>query len=208
MNTKKELIDELILEGYLRTPRIIDAFIKIDRADFLSEDLKGEAYLDIALPIGYNQTISQPLTVAFMLELLEPKEGNKILDVGSGSGWQAAMLAEIVGGKGRVYGIEIIPEIKKIGEGNIRKYNFIDKGIVKIILGDGSKGLKEASPFDRIIAGAMASEIPKAFFEQLKTGGRLVVPQGGSVWLIIKKSKDEFEKYEYPGFAFVPLVRR
>lgn len=205
---KEKLISSLIADGYLKTPQIIAAFRRIDRADFVSEKFKRDAYLNAPLPIGYGQTISQPLTVAFMLELLKPEKGDKILDVGSGSGWQTALLAEIAGEKGKVFGVEIIPELKEFGEKNIAKYDFIEKGIVKIILANGSAGFLKEAPFDKIIAGAMAAVPPKAFLEQLKIGGRLVMPCAGSVWLMIKNSEDKFEKYEYPGFAFVPLVAR
>lgn len=206
MDSLKQLVKNLIDSGYLKTPSIIDAFRKIDRADFIPEKIKIDAYLNTPLPIGYGQTISQPLTVAFMLELLKPEKGDKILDVGSGSGWQTALLAEITGKNGKIFGLEIIPELKDLGEKNIAKYNFIKNGIVEIILADGSAGLKKEAPFDKIIVGAMAETIPKEFREQLKIGGRLVMPYRGSVWLIIKKSEDDFEEYEYPGFAFVPLV--
>lgn len=208
MNSSKQLIDDLIDEGYLRTPRIIDAFRKIDRADFVLENFKAGAYVNAPLPIGYGQTISQPLTVAFMLELLKPEKGDKILDIGSGSGWQTSLLAEIIGEKGKVFGVEIIPELKEFGEKNIAKYGFIEKGIAKVNLAGGVLGLKEEAPFDKIIVGAMAEIVPKEFREQLKIGGRLVAPCAGSVWLIIKKAEDKFEEYEYPGFAFVPLVTK
>ena len=119
------LINSLIQEGWLKTERYIEAFKKIKRVDFLPEEIKDLAELNEALPIGYSQTISQPLVVAFMIELLKPEEGEKILDVGSGSGWTAAILAEIVGDKGKIIAIEIIPELKEFGENNILKYNFI-----------------------------------------------------------------------------------
>lgn len=208
MNSSKQLIDDLIGEGYLRTPRIIDAFRKIDRIDFVPEKFKADAYINAPLPIGYGQTISQPLTVAFMLELLDPEKDDKILDVGSGSGWQTALLAEIAGEKGKVFGVERISELAEFGEKNIDKYDFIKKEIAKIIYANGSKGLKNEAPFDRIIAGAMAEKIPEELKKQLKIGGRLVIPQGGSIWLLIKKSEVEFEEYEYPGFAFVPMVTK
>lgn len=204
----EKLIQELISEGYLKTPNIIEAFRNVDRADFVPDYLKSEAYVNAPLPIGYGQTISQPLTVAFMLELLKPEKGQKIMDVGSGSGWQTALLAHIAGISGKVFGIEIIPELKEFGERNVAKYNFIKKGAVKMIFADGSKGLKSEAPFDRIIAATMADRAPEAFRKQLKIGGRLVMPIAGSVWLIIKKVDDEFEEYEYPGFAFVPLVEK
>jgi len=205
---KEKLISSLIAEGYLKTPQIINAFRKIDRADFVLEKFKNDAYLNAPLPIDFGQTISQPLTVAFMLELLKPEKGDIILDVGSGSGWQTALLGEIVGGKGKVFGVEVIPELKDFGEKNIAKYNFIEKGIVKIVQAGGVKGLKEEAPFDKIIVGAMAESVPKEFRDQLKIGGRLVIPYQGSIWLMIKKDDNGFEEYEYPGFAFVPLVNK
>src|SRR5687767_9613389 len=126
--TKDQLMDELIAEGVLRTPRILEAFRAIDRADFVPDDLKGQADVNAPLPIGEGQTISQPLTVAFMLELLQPQPGNNILDLGSGSGWQTALLAHIVGGEGRVTALEIIPELYEQSRKNIEKYNFLTKG--------------------------------------------------------------------------------
>jgi len=214
------LIESLIKEGWLKTPRIIEAFRKIKRVDFLPEETQDLAELNEALPIGYGQTISQPLVVAFMLELLDPRPGDKILDVGSGSGWTTAILAEIVSQngrnqkskiknqKGKVIAIEIIPELKEFGEKNVAKYNFLDKGIVKFICTDGSKGYQKEAQFDKILASASARELPPAWKEQLKVGGRIVTPIGTSIWLFIKKSSEQFEEIEYPGFVFVPLIEK
>jgi protein-L-isoaspartate(D-aspartate) O-methyltransferase len=201
-----DLIDSLIQEGWLKTERIIEAFRKIRRVDFLPENIKDLAELNEALPIGFGQTISQPLVVAFMLELLEPKPGEKILDIGSGSGWTSALLAEIGGERGRVIAIEVIRELKDFGEENTKKYDFIRQGRVKFIYGDGSKGYQREAPFDKILASASAEKIPKAWREQIKIGGRIVTPIGSSIWLFIRKSEQEFEEIEYPGFVFVPLV--
>jgi len=200
------LIDFLIKESWLKTPRIIDAFRKIKRADFLPDDLKDWAESDQALPIVYDQTNSQPLTVAFMLELLEPKEEEKILDIGSGSGWTTALLAEIVGQNGEVIAIDIIPELVEFGKNNIGKYNFLEKGIVKLICADGSKGYEPEAPYDKILVSASAEKLPEAYDEQLKIGGKIVIPIRDSIWLFIKKSDKNFDKFEYPGFVFVPLV--
>ena len=208
-----DFINLLIQEEWLKTPRIIEAFQKIKRADFMPEDMKHLAELNEALPIGYSQTISQPLVVAFMLELLQPEPGDKILDIGSGSGWTTALLSEIVGGKGlpavgqgEVIAVEIIPELVKFGKDNVAKYNFIEKGIAKFIFSDGSKGYKKEAPFDKVLVSAESKELPSEWREQLKIGGRMVAPIQGSIWLFIKKSNKNFEEKEHPGFAFVPLI--
>ena len=204
---KDFLINNLISSGYLKTPRIIEAFNKIDRADFVPENLKDEAYIDAPLSIGEGQTISQPLTVAFMLELLEPDQGDMILDVGSGSGWTTALLAEIVGEKGKVFAIERVPELCEFGKKNAAKYDFIASGRVEIVCGDGTKGWSDKNIiFDKILAGASGKKLPEAWKKQLKIGCRIVVPLEHSIWLFIKKSEDDFEEVEYPGFVFVPLI--
>ena len=204
MNT---FVSDLIKQGVLKTPLIIEAFKKINRADFVPPELKERAYVNEPLPIGKGQTISQPLTVAFMLELLQPEPGNKIFEIGFGSGWQTAILAEIVEVKGRIFAIERIPEIFRFGRKNIAKYNFIKNGIVKTIGGDATLGLKRHAPFDRIIAAASGKEMPEEWLKELKVGGCLVAPIKESIWLYIKKSSKEFKKQEFPGFVFVPLVR-
>ena len=199
------LIDSLIKNGWLKTPRIIEAFQKIKRADFMPEDMKNLAEVNEAFPIGYGQTISQPLTVAFILEELRPKPGQKILDIGSGSGWTTALLAQIVGSEGKVIAIEIIPELKEFGKANVSKYNFVN---VNFICADGSKGYEKEAPFDCILVSAAAEKVPQAWRKQLKIGGRIVCPIGSSIWTIIKKSESDFEEIERPGFAFVPLISK
>jgi len=200
----KQLIEKLINAGYLKTPEIIDAFYKIDRVDFVPEELKDEAYANVPLPIGHGQTISQPLTVVFMLELLQPKSGHKILDVGSGSGWQSSLLAYITGDEGRVIAVERIIELSEFGKDNSKKYNFKN---LEFIAGDGSVGYKKEAPYDRIIVAASAfDKIPDELKKQLKIGGRLVVPVKNSIWLVIKKDDNKYEEKEFPGFVFVPLV--
>lgn len=209
------LVESLIKDGWLKTPRIIEAFKKIHRADFLPEDSKNFAEINSAFPIGFGQTISQPLVVAFMLEKLQPRKGEKILDVGSGSGWTTALLAEIVGPKGKVIGIEIVKELKNFGEQNVSKYNFVEKGIVEFICADGSKGYPQTysrpdfvEGFDKILCSATAKEVPKVWKNQLKVEGRIVTPIGTSIWLFIKQSQKEFVEFEYPGFVFVPLIEK
>ena len=211
--TLEKLIKNLVDDGYLKTPSIIEAFQEIDRIDFVPENLKEVAYANNPLPIGHEQTISQPLTVAFMLELLEPKKGERILDIGAGSGWQTALLAHIVGSassadkKGEVVAIERIPELVEMAEENIAKYNFLEKGVVQIIQGDGSKGHKDEAPYDKIIAAAAADKIPPAWKEQLKIGGRIVAPVGQSIVMIEKTEQNQFTQKQHFGFSFVPLVK-
>ncbi len=206
------LIDNLIRDGYLKTPEIIQAFKKIKRADFTRAEDAGSAEIDAALSLGFGQTISQPLTVAFMIEKLQPLSGEKILDVGSGSGWTSALLAEIVGATGKVYGVERICELTDFASGNIGKYNYIKKGTVQIICTDGYKGLPEFAPFDKILVSAAAEEIPEKLLEQLRPGGRLVIPLGGrhetqSIVVVDKTAENKFKRKEFPGFVFVPLVK-
>lgn len=208
------LIDNLIAEGWLKTPIIIEAFRKIKRVDFLPKGMENLAELNEALSIGFGQTISQPLVVAFMLEQLNPQSGEKILDIGSGSGWTSALLGEIVREQGKVIAIEVIPELKEFGEKNVAKYNFIEKGIVEFICADGSRGYPNiasrsefAKGFDKILASASVQDkVPQVWKDQLKIGGRIVTPIKDSIWLFIKKTEQEFEEIEYPGFVFVPLI--
>ncbi len=205
------LIDQLIEEGYLKTPRIIQAFRKIKREDFVREEERGAAGLNLPLPIGEGQTISQPLTVAFMLENLGPREGDAVLDVGSGSGWTTALLAEIVGERGAVFGIERLKALKEFGDQNISKYNFLKKGVVKTFEGDGRQGLPEFGPFDRILVSAAVEQVPAPLLDQLKITGRLVIPvgkpgQGQEIAVIDRANENEYEEESFPGFLFVPLI--
>ncbi|KKS90605.1 MAG: Protein-L-isoaspartate(D-aspartate) O-methyltransferase [Parcubacteria group bacterium GW2011_GWF2_43_11] len=203
------LVEELIVDNWLKTPYIIEAFKKIKRVDFLPEEMKNFAELDEALPIGQGQTISQPSVVVFMLEKLEPKPGDKILDVGSGSGYSSALLGEIVGKNGKVISLEIVPGLKESGEENTSKYNFVKQKRVEFILADGSKGYLKEAPFDRILCSAsVQKEIPQAWRKQLKVGGKIVAPIGSSIWVLTKKSESNFEEIEYPGFTFVPLITK
>lgn len=201
-----DLVEQLINQGWLKTPRIIKAFQKIKRIDFLPDQFKKLADLDEPLPIGFNQTNSQPLTVAFMLELLDLKPADNVLDVGSGSGWTTSLLAEIVGSKGRVTALEINSQLKQFGDKNISKYNFIKKGIVQTFLADGNKGYSKNSLYDKILVSAAVVKLPDCFKKQLKINGRIVLPIDSSIWLFVKKTETDFQAKEYPGFIFVPLV--
>lgn len=200
-----ELINSLIKDGWLKTSRIIKAFREVKRADFMPEGMEKMAKINKALPIDYGQTISQPLTVAFMLEQLQPEKGDNILDIGSGSGWTTALLSSIVGKKGKVTALEIIPQLKKFGEKNLSQYDF--KDIAQFVCADGHQGYKEESPFDKILVSASAKEVPRAWKKQLKVKGRLVASIKNSIWTIIKVEENKFEEIEHKGFIFVPLVK-
>ena len=194
--------------GKVTNPTVLEAFAAIRREDCVPPDVKPLASLNEALPIGYNQTISQPLTVGFMLELLEPKKGNRILDIGAGSGWTTALLSHIVGKEGKVVGLEIIPELAEFGKKNVAKYSFIEKGIAKCLCQDANTGYPFEAPYDGILVSASLSkkELPRAWREQLKVGGNIVVPIQESIWVFTKKSTTEFKEKEYPGFMYVPFI--
>ena len=204
--SQENLIKELIDTGWLKTPQIIEAFSQIKREDFVLEEEKDWAYINDALSIGYNQTISQPLVVALMIELLSPQPGEKILDIGTGSGWTTALLAYLVKPKGRVIAIDIIPELVEFGEKNVGKYNFVKKGIVQFVCADGKLGYEKEVPYDKILVSASVFEVPEELFKQLKIGGKMVLPLEESIILINKTSQSDYTKQEFPGFVFVPLV--
>ncbi len=211
--TKEELIGELVHDGYLKTPSIIDAFTYVDRVDFISEDMKRYTYTNEPLPIGFDQTISQPLTVAFMLELLSPKIGDVILDIGVGSGWQTALLAFIISREygeeehtPSVFGVERIHELFESARQNVEKYHYISRNIVLLKEGDGTTGFLEHAPYDKIVAAAAAPTIPQAWKDQLKIGGRIVAPVDESIVVLDKKGTMDFEEKRYFGFHFVPLI--
>jgi len=203
MDTNQELVQYLKKIEVLRTSRIIEAFEKIDRVDFVLPQDKKHAYANIPFSIGYGQTISQPLTVAFMLERLWPRDGDKILDIGSGSGWTTALLAQIVGNAGEVIGLEIIPELVKFGSENLGKYNFGNaeiRSVKKNILGSPDE------KFDKILVSAAAKEFPEELLDRLKDGGSMIIPVRNSIIEIHKDKEGNVEKKEIPGFVFVPLV--
>ena len=206
--TNEGLIRELKEGGYLRSASVEDALRSVDRSLFVPEEHRAEAYENHALPIGFGQTISQPLTVAFLLSLLEPKAGDKILDVGMGSGWQTALLAWLTGEGGIVIGIERMQELAESAEKNIQKIHTVKKGTIKTVLGDGSKGYSAEAPYDKIIAAASGTAIPTGWKEQLKIGGRIVTPVGQQIRVLNKTGPNEFTEQNYFGFSFVPLVEQ
>ncbi|MDP3947327.1 MAG: protein-L-isoaspartate(D-aspartate) O-methyltransferase [bacterium] len=204
--TNESLIEELKREGYLKTSEIIRAFLSVDRRDFVPEEMRAEAYRNTALPIGEGQTISQPLVVAFMLELLRPEAGQKILDIGTGSGWVAGLLSELVGKNGRVISVERIPELSQTANEHLASYGFIKRGILSLEIGDGTKGWPPEAPYDRITAAAAGAAIPAAWKEQLKIGGRIVAPVGSRIVMLEKRKDGGFSEEAYEGFSFVPLI--
>jgi protein-L-isoaspartate(D-aspartate) O-methyltransferase len=203
MKTMDKLVDDMISSNILRSPLIIDAFRTIDRKYFVPDEYSEDAYVDAPLPIGHYQTISQPSTVAFMLERLNPQDGNKILDIGSGSGWTTALLCYIVGAKGSVTGVERVETLVEQGSENLSKFRFdTDCHIERA----GNKLGIPGEQFDRILVSAAADETPEELFLQLNIGGILVIPIGESIFKFTKISETEVKKEEFYGFVFVPLI--
>ncbi len=199
----QELVNFMISRGVLKTPSFINAFLKIDRKFFVPIEFKDNTYEDVPLPIGKSQTISQPSTVAFMLELLSPRRGDKVLDIGSGSGWSTALLCKIVGKNGSVTGIERIDELVKQGKKNLEKFDFGKECTIKKAGKNiGMRGVK----FDKILVSASAKEFPNKLQKQLNINGKLVIPVQNSIFEFKKISDKTVESKEFPGFVFVPLV--
>jgi len=203
MRAKEALIYELIKEGVLKREDIIEAFRKVPREDFVLADYIDQAYDNYPLPIGEGQTISQPLTVAFMTEALDPKKGQKILEVGAGSGYQAAIVAEIVGKKGKIITTERIQKLADMAKANLIKAGYSN---VEVVLYDGSTGYEKEAPYDRIIVTASAPSIPNSLVKQLKKGGKLVITVGDEMFLIEKT--DKIKKTFLGYYVFVPLIGR
>lgn len=202
---RKQLVEFLRTEAI--SANVLNAFSKVKREYFVPERLQIVAYVDDALPIGLNQTISQPSTIARMLELLEIKREQKVLEVGSGSGYVLALLKEMVGSKGKVFGVELLPELVEQSKKNLKCND--SKGIL-VQQGDGAMGWKEKAPFDRILISAACPFVPKPLFEQLSEGGIAVAPVGDpgfQTLTILKKINGKpFKKEFLEGyFVFVPL---
>lgn len=186
---------------------IIDAFAKVDREKFVPYRLRGSAWQDGALPIGEGQTISQPSTIAIELGLLELKKGQKVLEVGSGSGYVLALMSELVGKSGKVYGIELLQKLFKKSKENLE--DGYDN--VRVYHANGSRGLQEKkATFDRIIISAAVHKVPRGILNQLKEGGILVAPEGSRFeqeLIVIQREGNEFRVINrVPGFVFVAFV--
>lgn len=201
-----ELMRGLKESGALRSKKIEYALRAAPREYFVPESLRERAYDDEALPIGYSQTISQPSTVVFMLELLEVGAGQTVLEAGYGSGWQTALLAYLVGEQGRIYAFEIVPELCALGAQNLTRFSQLDARVTRFCRSATSGAPERAGSIDRMIAAAEMPSVPAAWREQLKMEGILVYPSGHALWREKKKAADRFAREEFPGFAFVPYV--
>ena len=191
--------------GFLNDDKVEKAIRKIPRDEFVPISLKENAYEDVPLLIMKNQTISQPSVVSRMTEWLDIKEGQKILEIGSGSGWQTAILSYLVG-QGKVYSIERHSELAEFAKKNLDKLGINN---VKVILGDGNLGFPQESPFDRIIITAACKKVPEQLLEQLSDEGLLIAPVGEfqqSMILLKKTSNGIVEIKNQPGYVFVPLL--
>lgn len=200
---KKELIQELKNKGI--EEKILGAIEKIDRKNFVPEKYLDNAYEDHPLPIGYGQTISQPYTVAFMLQELELGKGGKVLEIGTGSGWNAALISELAGREGKIYTVEIIRELAEKAAEKLKNY-----GNVVVLNKDASRGLPEHAPYDRIILTAAPEKISEELKEQLADGGILLAPVGeyAQKMLKLKRKGNAFTEEEKGDFIFVPLVSK
>jgi len=200
---RKQLVETIKAKG-IQDKKVLAAIGKIPRHWFMDSSFEDHAYQDKAFPIGAGQTISQPYTVAFQSELLQVKKEEKILEIGTGSGYQTAVLCEL---GAKVYGIERQNELFKKTKLFLDKIGYRPK---RLTFGDGYKGMPNYAPFDKIIVTAGAPFIPKALLNQLIIGGRMVIPVGDDpqiMTLLIRKSAKEFEKKEFGEFRFVPLLK-
>lgn len=199
---RKKLVNTIKTKG-IKDENVLQAIGRVPRHLFMDSGFLDHAYQDKAFPIAADQTISQPFTVAYQTELLDIKKGDKVLEIGTGSGYQAAILCEL---GAVVYSIERQLELFKKTSKFLPSIGYVAK---KLIFGDGYKGLPEEAPFDGIIVTAGAPYVPKPLLAQLKIGGRLVIPVGVDsqvMTLFVRKGEKEFEKKELDYFRFVPLL--
>lgn len=203
--SRKELVKRLILEGRIYTKEVEQAFLETPRELFVSDSKKKYAYLDTPLEIGNGQTISAPHMVAIMVEALDIRKGQKILEIGAGSGYHAAIVSKLIGNKGHVYTVERLSSLAENAKKNIK-----NAGITNITTetGDGSKGLPKHAPYDRIYVTCAAPDVPPPLIEQLKNKGKVMVPVGRTICelKLIEKVGDKLIKNNLGGCAFVPLI--
>ncbi len=202
---RDHMVDSQIAARGISHQATLQAMRKVPRHLFVPASIESEAYSDRPLPIGYKQTISQPLIVAYMTELARPAKGKKALEIGTGSGYQAAVLAEIVD---TVYTIEIVPELAKESAARLKTLGY---GNIVVRYGDGYKGWPEHAPFDIILVTAAADHIPQPLKDQLAEGGRLVMPVGDPATvqqlIVLTKRKGKITEQRLEPVRFVPLIR-
>jgi len=213
VSERKKLIERLELEGVIRSEKVKKAMLKVPREEFVLPEYRKYAYIDSPLPILKGQTISAPHMVALMCEIADLEVGHRVLEIGTGSGYHAAVIAEIIAPKdslekGHVYTIERIPELAEFAIKNLRKAGYADR--VTVIVGDGTLGYSKEAPYDRIIVTAAAPKPPKPLLDQLKVGGKLIIPIGSRylqhLYVIEKKGRNEFVRESITPCVFVPLV--
>lgn len=207
MELEKEralLIESLRQHGICE--RVLSAMKEVPRHFFVTQSERGRAYVDTPLPIGHSQTISAPHMVAIMCNLLELEEGQRVLEIGAGSGYNAAVMSRLVGDTGIIYSIERIKELVLFAKSNLKKAGYSN---VEVILNDGSSGYPQKAPYDRICVTASAPDTPIALVEQLRPGGIMVIPEGDSYQqlFIIRKNKDgTIVKKKWGDVFFVPMI--
>lgn len=204
---RETLVRRLERQGVLRTPRIIAAMREVPRHVFLPDRLRSSAYYDTPLGIGSGQTISAPHMVAMMLEALDLQPGQKVLEVGGGSGYHAALTAHVVGPEGRVYAVERIPRLVAEARRHVAAAGFADR--VEVVQGDGSQGLPPNAPYDRIFVTCAAPDIPPPLVEELTPEGRLLIPVGSRHYqdlLLVTVEEGQPRRTHLGGCVFVPLV--
>ena len=200
------MVEDQIMERGIKDPRVLDIMKAVPRHEFVPDAYRKSAYEDGPLPIGYGQTISQPFIVAFMTEHLQVEPTHKVLEIGTGSGYQAAVLGRLAD---HVYTIEIVTELARDSKSRLKAMGYNN---VTVLAGDGYKGWPEEAPFDRIIVTAAPEEIPQKLVDQLKTGGRMVVPVGKQfgiqyIWVITKQNDGTVIKDKVLPVRFVPMVK-
>jgi protein-L-isoaspartate(D-aspartate) O-methyltransferase len=187
----------------IRDPRVLAAMGKVPRQEFVPPDLRHLAYADSPLPIGHQQTISQPYVVAFMTEKLQPRPGDRVLEIGTGSGYQAAVLSGLVK---ELYSIEIVPELAKRATSDLKRLGYDN---VHVRAGDGFKGWPEAAPFDAIIVTCAPEAVPDPLVVQLKDGGRMIIPvgrNGAQELILLRKQAGKLEQRAVLPVRFVPMT--
>jgi len=216
VNEWEKLIQSLIKQGVLHSAKIVETMRKVSREKFLPDNMRYYSAVDTPLPIGFGQTASAPHMVSIMNEALQLDIGNKVLEVGAGSGWHAATLAELIAPQtaprsewGHVYTVEIVQGLAEFARKNIMNGGYGDR--VTIIHADGSRGYPEKAPYDRILVTAGAPEVPKPLIDQLKPGGIMLIPVGSlslfqSLFRITKTSAGRTREENLGGVAFVPLT--